>query len=248
MAIEYRSAENQADQLPVLVATDSPAGSPDRRKYPDTRSQGRNRERASRLRRGHRSGQTGLVNSINRPGGNATGVSFLSAASATKRLELLSQFAPKATTIAVLLNPNTPEAAIEQKDVEAMARAAGQQLIIVEAGRDGEIEVAFATFVERKAGALFVGNGAFLLSPGTSGRAGRSPGAARSLSTSEYTTAGGLMSYGANQTDAYRLAGTYAGRILKGDKPAELPVQQSTKFDLIINLKTAKDRGKSGRR
>jgi putative ABC transport system substrate-binding protein len=246
VAIEYHSAEGRADQLPVLVADLV------RRQVAlivgNTPSTLAAKAATATVPIvfvvGTDPVKLGLVNSINRPGGNATGVSFLSAASATKRLELLSQFAPKVDTIAVLLNRNTPEAAIEQKDVQAVANAAGQHLIIAEADSDSDIEAAFATFVERKAGALFVGNGAFLRF-----RRERVVAlAARQVLPAvyplpEYTTAGGLMSYGANQVDAYRLAGTYAGHILKGEKPADLPVQQSTKFDLVINLKTAKALG-----
>jgi ABC-type uncharacterized transport system substrate-binding protein len=186
----------------------------------------------------------GLVNSISRPDGNTTGVSFLSAAVVTKRLELLRQLVPKAAAIAVLVNLNFPQAERERRAVHAAAHAIGQELIDVEANSGRDIEAAFATFAQRGAGALFVGSGGFLLSQRGSiiALAARDSVPASYVSR-EFVEAGGLMSYGTSFTDAYRLAGIYAGRILKGDKPADLPVQQSTKFELVINLRTAKALG-----
>jgi putative ABC transport system substrate-binding protein len=171
-------------------------------------------------------------------------VGFLSGALGTKRLELLRQLVPRAGTIAVLVDPYTPEADRERKDVQAAANAMGQQLIVVEIGSDRDFEAAFATFMQRGAGALFGGTGAFL----NSHRERVVALAARHAlpacyALREFATAGGLMSYGTSITDAYRLAGIYVGRILKGEKPAELPVQQSTKFELVINLRTAKTLG-----
>jgi putative tryptophan/tyrosine transport system substrate-binding protein len=183
----------------------------------------------------------GFVGSLSRPGGNMTGVSFLTAAVVTKRLELLRQLVSKAAAIAVLVNLNIPQAQRELRDVEAAAHAMGQELVVVEADSDRDIEAAFATFAQRGAGALFVGTGGFLLSR----RDRLAALAARQRIPAiyvlrEFVAAGGLMSYGTSITDAYRLAGIYAGRILKGEKPAELPVQQSTKFEFVINLRTAK--------
>jgi ABC-type uncharacterized transport system substrate-binding protein len=160
----------------------------------------------------------GFVASLSRPGGNVTGVSFLSAAIVTKRLELLRQLVPKALPIAVLVNLNFPQAERERRAVQAAARSIAQELIVVEADSDRDIEAAFATFAQRGAGAVFVGSGGFLLSQ----REQLIALAARyklpaSYVSRDFVAAGGLMSYGTSFTDAYRLAGIYAGRILKGE-------------------------------
>jgi putative ABC transport system substrate-binding protein len=186
----------------------------------------------------------GLVANLNRPGGNVTGVVFFFGELGAKRLELLRQLVPRATTIAMLVNPNSPNTEAERRDVQAAAQAIGQQLLILDVGSDREIETAFATFVQRGAGALLTGSGAFL----NSSRERIVALAARHglpamYAQREAALAGGLMSYGPSITDAYRQAGIYAGRILKGEKPADLPVMRSTKFDFMINLKTAKALG-----
>jgi putative ABC transport system substrate-binding protein len=151
---------------------------------------------------------------------------------------------PNVATIAVLTDPNTPEAGRERRDIEAAAHAIGQELVIVEARNARDIETAFATFAQRGARALFAGTGAFFNSHRERVVALAAQHALpASYALREFATAGGLMSYGTSITDAYRLAGIYAGRILKGERPGDLPVQQSTKFELVINLKTAKTLG-----
>jgi putative ABC transport system substrate-binding protein len=186
----------------------------------------------------------GLVASLNRPGGNVTGVVFIAGELGAKRLELLRQLVPKATTMGVLVNPNTPETEAERRDLLAASLKIGQQLSILEVGSDSEIENAFAALVQRGAGAALIGTGPFL----TSHRQQLVALAARSrlpamYSLREFVADGGLISYGASITEAYRQAGLYVGQILKGEKPADLPVMQSTKFEFVLNLKTAKALG-----
>jgi putative ABC transport system substrate-binding protein len=186
----------------------------------------------------------GLVASLNRPGGNITGVAFLVTGLGAKRLDLLRQLVPKANLIAYLVNPGSVDTKAERRDVQGAARRLGQQLIILDASSDRDIETSFATFVQRGAGALMVGAGAFLFS----NRERVVALAARHALPAIYpdpedATAGGLMGYGPSIVDAYHQVGIYAGRVLKGDKPGDLPVMQSTKFDLVINMKTAKALG-----
>ena len=183
----------------------------------------------------------GMVTNLNRPGGNVTGVSFLAGALGAKRLELLRQLVPSATTIGMLDGPDNVG---DSEDVEVAARAIGQQLIVLKATNPSEIQAAFATFVRRGVGALIITTGAFMFSHRDEVVA---LAARYALPTSygvrEFATAGGLISYAPSITDAYRQVGVYAGRILKGEKPGDLPVIQSTKFDFVINLKTAKRLG-----
>ena len=246
VTIEYRSADNQPDRLPALVA--------DLIRHPvavivgNTDSALAAKSATTTLPIVFATGsdpvRDGLVASLNRPGGNITGVSFFSAVLGAKRLELLRQMVSRAPIIAMLVNPNTPLTEAERRDVQAAAQAIGQQLIVVDASNDREIETAFATFVQRGAGALLVGSGGFL----NSKRERIAALADRyalpvNWSQREGVVAGGLMSYGPSIRDAYRQVGIYVARILKGERPADLPVIQSIKFDLVVNLKTAKTLG-----
>jgi putative ABC transport system substrate-binding protein len=188
--------------------------------------------------------ELGLVASLNKPGGNVTGVTFLASGLGAKRLELLRYFVPNATSIAMLMNPNYPATAAEVDDVQAAAHALGLQINVLNARTSSEIDAAFATFRRERPDALFVGGDPFLL-----GRRDQLVplAATHTLPTiypqREYVDAGGLMSYGTSIANGYRQAGAYTGKILAGAKPAELPVLQPTKFDLVINLKTAKALG-----
>jgi putative ABC transport system substrate-binding protein len=185
--------------------------------------------------------QQGLVASLNRPGGNVTGVVFLSGTLGTKRLELLRQIAPKVTAIGMLANPNTTETETERTDVQAAAQAIGMQVIAADVSSDRDIEPALAALVQRGVGALLVGAGGFM----TSHRERIVALATRQALPAmyglrEFVAAGGLMSYGPSVTAEFRQVGTYTARILKGETPAELPVDQATKFEFVLNLKTAK--------
>jgi ABC-type uncharacterized transport system substrate-binding protein len=186
----------------------------------------------------------GLVTSLNRPGGNVTGVVFISGTLGTKRLELLRQFVPNAGTITMLSNPGTSETDAERAEVQAVAQGAGQQIRIVEIRNVPEIETAVAATAAGGAAALLIGTGSFLFN----NRMAIIESAARHkvpamYSSRENVEAGGLMSYGASISDALQQAGRYAARIIKGEKPGDLPVVQSVKFDFMINLKTAKTLG-----
>ena len=185
--------------------------------------------------------RTGLVASLNRPGSNITGVTFTTIDLVAKQLGLLQELVPNASIIAVLRDPKQPELEAELGSVEEAGRAIGRQIMIVKAANEREFGAAFATIVQAGAGALLVRGGPFFLSQRRQlvGFATRYTLPA-SYVTRDYCEAGGLMSYGASQTDAYRRAGIYAGRILKGAKPNDLPVDLPTKFELIINLATAK--------
>ena len=186
----------------------------------------------------------GLVNSLNRPGRNVTGITQLNSELVSKRLGLLHDLIPKATIIGLLLNPNDPRAETQSGDMQEAARALGLQIHIVNASTEGEIDSAFATLARLRAGALIVGTGEFFNSrPEQLAELAARHAMPAFYQLREFAAAGGLISYGTSITDAYRQAGVYTGRILKGEKPADLPVLRPTKFELIINLKTAKTLG-----
>ena len=186
----------------------------------------------------------GLVAGLARPGGNLTGVTFLTADLTSKRLELLSELVPRAKVIAVLVNPNNPSTERVMRDAQEAARAKAVRLQIVKATTESEIDAAFATLVQRQAGALLIGGDSFLNSRREQLVALASRHAVPAIyQRREFAAAGGLISYGANLTSAYRQVGIYAGKILNGAKPADLPVQQPTTFELVINLKTAQALG-----
>jgi putative ABC transport system substrate-binding protein len=183
----------------------------------------------------------GLVASLSRPGGNVTGVNFLVNMLVPKRLELLHELVPKAASIGMLVDPNNPNAETDTSSALAAAAVIGKKIHVLKASSESDVEEAFRALVQRKADALFVAPHAVF----NSRRDQLIALAARNwiptiYGTRAFAMAGGLISYGTSIIDAYRHAGTYVGRILKGEKPADLPVMQSTKFELVINLKTAK--------
>jgi putative tryptophan/tyrosine transport system substrate-binding protein len=184
--------------------------------------------------------ETRLVTSLNRPGGNLTGVSLFTSFLVPKRLELLRELVPTATTIAFLVNPDNSNAQRDTRVAQTTAGSFGQQLVVLRARTESDIDTAFAALVQQRANALVVNTDAFFL-----GRRNRliALAARHAVPTihdlREFAAAGGLISYGTNLAHAYRQGGTYVGKILKGEKPANLPVVQPTKFDLVINLKTA---------
>jgi putative ABC transport system substrate-binding protein len=245
VAIEYRSAEDHLDRLPALVD--------DLIRRSVAVIVGNHNALAAKAATtavpiivvtGADPVRDGLVASINRPGANVTGVSFLAIELGPKRLDLLRQLVPNAATIAMLAYPDTPDTEAERRDVQAAAQAIGQQLIVLDIKSDRDIETAFATLVQRGASAMLAGIGSFTFSHRERIVTLAAKHAIPTIYGSrEYVAAGGLMSYSTSIPDAYRQAGIYTGRILKGEKPADLPVMEPTKFELIINLKTAKALG-----
>jgi putative ABC transport system substrate-binding protein len=246
VAIEYRYADNQPERLPGLVA--------DLIRLPVAVIVANvNAALAAKaatatvpivFATGSDPVVDGLVADLNRPGGNVTGVSFVAGLLGAKRLDILRQLVPTTATMAMLVGTDTLEGRIERRDVELAAQALGQQLIIARIRSEGELDGAFTSIVGRGAKALLVGAGPLL----TSSRERVVALAARHAlpaiyALREFVVAGGLMSYGASIAEAYRQVGIYAGRILKGEKPSDLPVMQSTRFEFVINLKTAKTLG-----
>jgi putative ABC transport system substrate-binding protein len=246
VAVEFRSAEGRNDQLPGLVAelvrrqvavivcnvTAASAAKAVTSTVPIVFATGDDPI------------AEGLVTSLNRPGGNVTGVSFLGNALAAKQVELLHELLPNATTIAVLVDTNYQGSVSGLTDVEAAARSIGQQLIVLHASAERDLDLASATLAQQRADALIILGAAFFLSQRDQIIAlAAQHGLPAIYQVPDFVAAGGLMSYGASIRDAYRLVGVYTGKILHGAKPADLPVQQSTKLELIINLKTAKALG-----
>jgi putative ABC transport system substrate-binding protein len=188
--------------------------------------------------------EVGLVASLNRPGGNLTGATNLSVELGPKLLQTLHEFTPTANIVAALINPDNPTSEIISRDFQMAARSLGLQLHVLNTSTDRDIETAFASLAQLRAGALVIG-----VDPFFNRRLEQLAALALRHAVPaicqyrEFATAGGLMSYGGSSTDSYRTAGVYVGRILKGEKPNDLPVQQPTKFDLVINLKTAKALG-----
>jgi putative ABC transport system substrate-binding protein len=248
VAIESRWADNQPDRLPalaadlvrrqvtVIVATDSQATLT-------------SKEATATIPIvfvfGNDPVRLGVVTSLNRPDGNVTGVSFVNTDLGSKRLGLLDELVPTARLIAVLVDASNSEGeSVTMRDAQVGARAIGRQIVVAKVAGERDFDLAFAKFVQQGAGALLVTGGPFF-----NGHRRRLAALAirhalpAIYAVREYVEAGGLMSYGTSQTDAYRRAGAYAGRILKGAKPAELPVLLPTKFELVINLATAKALG-----
>ena len=188
--------------------------------------------------------ELGLVASLSRPGGNVTGATQLNVEIGPKRLELVRELIPTATIVGLLVNPTNPAARALSGGLEAAARTLGLQLDVLHASTERDIDDAFATLVQRRASALVIVADAFFISQSEQlGALTLRHALPTIFQYREFVDAGGLMSYSGSNTDSYRWAGNYSGRILKGEKPADLPVQQSTKVELIINLKTAKALG-----
>jgi putative ABC transport system substrate-binding protein len=248
VAIEYRFAENQYDRLPALAAdlvrrqvTVIAANGPAARA-----AKAATATIPIAFAAGFDPVEAGLVASLNRPGGNITGVSFLDVELGPKRLELLHELVPTVTVIAVLVNPTDPaRAETTSKELQAAAHSLGlQQLHVLRASTERDFDTVFASLVQLRAGGLVIGGEPFFNSRSEQlGELTMRYAVPTVYQLRTFAAAGGLASYGANLAESYRLVGVYTGRILKGEKPADLPVQQATKVELIINLKTAQALG-----
>ena len=246
VAIEYRWAENQIDRLPALAADLV------RRQVAAIVS---NTEGALAAKQAtttipivFTSGldpvKLGLVASLNRPGGNITGVKWFSTEVVTKDLELLHELVPQATVIGFLVNPKNRDAADQLKVMQEAARNLGIHLLVLNASTESEIDTGFTTLAQQRGIALVLGAGTFFTAQRQQIIALAARYAVATVSSQrEFAAAGGLLSYSSSTVDSYRRVGVYAGRILQGEKPADLPVEQGTKFELVINLKTAKTLG-----
>jgi putative tryptophan/tyrosine transport system substrate-binding protein len=245
VAIEYRFAENQRDRLPALAA-DLVA----RKVAVIAATGGWNSISAAKastttipivFTAGGDPVGAGFVASLNRPGGNVTGISFFSTMLSAKALGLLHELVPNSAVIALMVNPGNPESAHSPRDAQDAARILGRQLLVLNASTPDEINTAFAAASQRRAGAVLVGADPFYSSRRQQivALAARDAIPAMCLNR-EFVADGGLISYGNDLEDAYRRAGVYVGRILNGASPSDLPVDQATKFELVINLKTAK--------
>jgi len=247
VAVEYRWANGQYDQLPAIAAelarrqvavigVVSPVGA--------LAAKQATTSIPIVFALGSDPVKDGLVASLNRPGGNITGATFFANLLDAKRLGLVHQFVPDANVIAALLNPKNASFALEKNETQEAARTLGLELVFLQASTEREIDDSFLTLTQQHAAALFVAGDAFL-----GGHADQIAtlavryGVPTSFALREQAAAGGLMSYGASITDTVRQAGNYVGRILKGEKPVDLPVQQPTKFEFVINMKTAKALG-----
>jgi putative ABC transport system substrate-binding protein len=248
VAIEYRWAEGQNDRLPAMVAdlvhrrvtviaaTSTPAV---------LAAKAATTTIPIVFELGDDPVRLGLVASLNRPGGNVTGVTQTNVEVAPKRLQLLHELVPTARVMALLVDPSAPTLAeMTTKEVQAAARTLGLELHVLNASTDRDLDVAFTKLIQMRAGGLVIGGGPFLISRSEQLAALAARHAVPTIfQYREFAVAGGLLSYGSDITDSYRLAGNYTGRILKGEKPADLPVQQATKVEMIINLKAAKALG-----
>jgi putative ABC transport system substrate-binding protein len=248
-AIEYRSTGDQTDRLPalladlvagratvILVVSDSYA----------LAAKAATTAIPIVFIGGNDPVRIGLVTNLNKPDGNVTGVTVLNVEIAAKRLQLLNELIPTAPTIAALLDPATPNFEIDSKNLVAAAKLLGLQVHILPAGNSAEVSLALEAIAQRRLGPVVVGPSPFFNTQSQQLAALMVRHALPAIfQTREFVTAGGLMSYGGSLLDVFRIAGTYTGRILKGDKPANLPVQQVSKFELFINLNTAKALGLS---